>query len=77
MYTTSKTRKKVRLSLDVPQELNEMLEKLADETGSSKSDVLRKAISFMDIVLEAQQKGFKIGIAEDRNHPIKTEILIL
>lgn len=77
MYTTSKTRKKVRLSLDVPQELNEMLEKLADETGSSKSDVLRKAISFMDIVLEAQQKGLKIGIAEDRNHPIKTEILFL
>lgn len=77
MNTKESIRKKVRLSLDVPQELNECLEKLAEETGYSKSDVLRQAIGFMNIVVEAKQKGLKMGIAEDIDQPIKREIVLL
>lgn len=72
-----KIKKKVRLSLDVSPELNKMLEGLVDKTGSSKSDVLRKAIGFMDIVVDTQQQGLRIGITNDIEKPIQRELLIL
>ncbi len=67
-------KEKVRLSLDISSEMNELLEKLADLTGGTKSDVLRKAITLMEVAVEAKRNGKKFGIAE-KDQPLATEIV--
>lgn len=58
---------KVRLSLDVSPQLYETLDKLANKTHGSKSDVLRKAIVLMEVALEAKERRQKLGLLnEDR-----------
>ncbi|MGI8655511.1 MAG: DNA-binding protein [Pyrinomonadaceae bacterium] len=54
--------------------MNALLEMLADKTGGTKSDVLRKAISLMEVAVEAKRQGKKFGIAE-RDQQLSTEII--
>lgn len=56
---------RLRLSLDVSPELNKLLENLAGKTNSSKSDVLRRAISLMDVAVDAKDHGQKLYVAKD------------
>lgn len=70
----SNERSKIRLSLDVSPEANELLERLAAQIGGTKSDVLRKAIVLMEIAVEAKRQGKKFGIAE-RDQQLATEIV--
>lgn len=67
-------RGKVRLSLDISVELNDLLEELAEKTGGTKSDVLRRAITLMEVAVEAKRQGKKFGIAE-KDQPLATEII--
>ncbi|MBD0373826.1 MAG: DNA-binding protein [Pyrinomonadaceae bacterium] len=67
-------KEKVRLSLDISTELNELLESLAAKTGGTKSDVLRKAIALMEVAVEAKRQGKKFGIAE-KDQQLSTEII--
>ncbi len=67
-------KEKVRLSLDISPELNKLLEQLADWTGATKSEVLRKAIALMEVAVEAKRQGKKFGIAE-RDQQLSTEII--
>ncbi|HEV7858499.1 MAG TPA: ribbon-helix-helix domain-containing protein [Pyrinomonadaceae bacterium] len=67
-------KEKVRLSLDISPELNELLEQLAGWTGSTKSEVLRKAIALMEVAVEAKRQGKKFGIAE-KDQQLSTEII--
>ena len=67
-------KEKVRLSLDISPELNALLEQLAASTGSTKSEVLRKAIALMEVAVDAKRQGKKLGIAE-RDQPLATEII--
>jgi hypothetical protein len=55
---------KVRLSLDVSPELNALLEELAREIEGNKSDVLRKAITLMDVAVQANKNNRKLLIAD-------------
>lgn len=61
---TTITSKKVRLSLEVSSELNELLERLARETGSTKSEVLRKAIALIDVAVEAKEQGQRLYVSD-------------
>jgi hypothetical protein len=54
--------------------MNELLERLADATGGTKSDVLRRAIALMEVAVEAKRQGKKFGIAE-KDQPLATEII--
>lgn len=65
---------KVRLSLDVSPELNDTLERLAEATHGSKSEVLRKAIALMEVAVETRRAGKKLGIVE-KGQPVATEII--
>lgn len=67
-------RMKIRLSLDITPELNDLLNDLASKTGGTKSDVLRKAIGLMEIAIDAKRQGKKFGIAE-KDQPLATEIV--
>jgi predicted transcriptional regulator len=61
--TTRNVRSKVRLSLDVSPELNDLLEELATATHSTKSEVLRKAIALMDVAVDAKESGQKLWVS--------------
>jgi predicted DNA-binding protein len=65
---------RVRLSLELSSEANDVLVKLAQKTGGTKSDILRKAIALMLFAVEAKEKGQKVGIAED-GQTLATEII--
>ncbi len=57
-------KERIRLSLDVSPELNELIEDLADRTDGTKSDVLRRAIALMDVAVRANESGKRVGVAE-------------
>lgn len=58
------TRNRVLLSLDVSTELNSLLEELAVETGTTGSDVLRKAIVLMDVAVDAKREGKRVFVSD-------------
>ncbi|HLO52086.1 MAG TPA: DNA-binding protein [Kamptonema sp.] len=65
---------KVRLNFVVSPEVNEVLENLAHKTGGTKTEVFRRAIALMEVVVDAKQQGKKIGIA-DKDQPLVAEII--
>jgi predicted transcriptional regulator len=67
-------KEKIRLSFDVSPEANDLIDKLAAEIGSTKSEVLRRAVVLMDIAISGKRRGLKLGLAE-REESLKTEIV--
>ena len=65
---------KVKLSLFVSPQLNETLESMAQESGSTKSDVLRKALALLEVASEARRDGKRIGILT-KDRQVVTEIV--
>lgn len=53
---------KIKLSLEIPLELNTRLEEIAKELGSTKSDVLRRALALMDVAHEARKQNKIVGV---------------
>ncbi|MEH1957420.1 CopG family transcriptional regulator [Nostoc sp.] len=64
----------VRLNLDLSPELNQILDELANKIGTSKSDVLRQAITLMQIMVTAKEETKKLGVPE-ANQLIVDEII--
>ncbi len=56
---------KVRLSLQVSDELNDDLDTIADETGTTKSDVLRRALVLLKFAHDAHKEGYRVGVTRD------------
>lgn len=65
---------KVRLNLQVSAELNQMLEAIAGDTGTNRSDVIRQALALMKVAHEARRKGKHIGLVSDPQK-LETEIV--
>jgi hypothetical protein len=70
----SQRRTKVRLTLDLSPELDNLVGRLAAETGGTKSDVMRKSIALMELAVEAKRAGRKFGIAHE-GQSLATEIV--
>lgn len=57
----------MRLNLVITKQLDEMLEKLAEENGTNKSEILRKALALFEVAHEAKEHGNKLGVvSKDR-----------
>ncbi|MDC7786257.1 hypothetical protein PQJ75_01385 [Rhodoplanes sp. TEM] len=65
---------KVRLNLQVSSELNQMLETIADDTGTQRSDVIRQALALMKVAHDAKRRGKHIGLVSDPEK-LETEIV--
>jgi len=65
---------KVRLTVDVSKELNEILENIAEETGGTKSEVFRKAIALLNVAHSAKRNGKHVGIAGQKQ-TLETEFV--
>ncbi|MGL5065171.1 MAG: DNA-binding protein [Microcoleus sp.] len=65
---------KVRLNFVVSSEINNTLEELANKTGGTKTEVFRRAIALMEVIVDAKEQGKKIGIT-DKDRNLVTEII--
>jgi predicted transcriptional regulator len=68
------TKEMVHFSLDLSPELNQILEELARKIGGTKSDVLRQAITLMQVLVQAKEQTQKLGITAV-DELIATEII--
>ena len=65
---------KVRMSLQVSQELNQVLEDIAESTGTNRTDVIRQALALMTVAHNAKKQGRHLGIVSDARK-LDTEIV--
>lgn len=65
---------KVRLNFVVSSEINDTLEELANKTGGTKTEVFRRAIALMEVIVDAKEQGKKVGIT-DKDRNLVTEIV--
>lgn len=56
---------KVRLNINVPTPVANKLNKLAQDSGYSKSDMLQKAVLLLEAVISAQEKGGRLVIVNE------------
>jgi metal-responsive CopG/Arc/MetJ family transcriptional regulator len=65
---------KVRLNLQLSSELNDALEEIVDDTGTSRSEVIRQALALMKVAHSAKKQGRHIGLVSDPKK-LDTEII--
>ncbi len=58
----TKNQEKIRLSLEIPIEINLRLEQIAQDLGSTKSDVLRRALALTEAAHEARKQNKIVGV---------------
>ena len=60
--------KKVRFTVDVSPEMEQLLDRLAQEEGTTKSEVFRRAIGLYDVTREYQREGNVVGATKDKKN---------
>jgi hypothetical protein len=65
---------RVRLTLDLSQRLNEIVDRIAAENESSKADVLRFAIEFLSAATDAKKAGMHVGAWKERRKSPGTRV---
>jgi hypothetical protein len=65
---------KVRLNLQLSSELNDVLEEIVDDTGTSRTEVIRQALALMKVAHGAKKQGRHIGLVSDARK-LETEII--
>lgn len=71
---TSVIPKKVKLSLELSRELDQMLQEIAEESATTKSEVLRRALALAEIAHDARREKRFLGLVDDRRK-LDTEIV--
>jgi hypothetical protein len=65
---------KVRITLDLSPEMNRTLEELVTTSGTSKSDILRKAIALIEVAMDARSRGQSLALS-DKEDRVVTKIV--
>ena len=65
---------KIRLNLQVSEQLNKDLEDIADSTGSNRTEVIRQALALMKAAHKARAEGKHLGLVSDPSK-LDTEIV--
>jgi metal-responsive CopG/Arc/MetJ family transcriptional regulator len=58
---------KLRVNLQMSNELFQELEAMADESATTKSEIVRRAFSLLKAARQSVKKGHHIGTAKDAN----------
>lgn len=64
---------RVRLTLDLTKKLNTEVERLAQESGTSKADVLRFAVELLSAASDAKEAGMRVGAWKERDDGVRSE----
>jgi predicted transcriptional regulator len=67
-------KEKVKLTLELSPEMYGVLKNLSEETSSSKSEILRKALNLMEVAVTAKSHNYSLGILDKQDH-IKSRIV--
>lgn len=60
----------IEMSLHLSLETNEILEKMCEDNHLTKSDLLRKSLALMQIVLKYKNTGGHLIVVDDKDHKI-------
>ena len=64
----------IRLNLTVSDDLAQRLDELSGESQTSKSEILRKALTLFDVAREGKRSGKKLALVGDGGQ-VTTEIV--
>jgi hypothetical protein len=65
---------KIRLNLQVSEQLNKDLEEMAETTGSNRTEVIRQALALMKVAHKARREGRHLGLVSDQSK-LDTELV--
>jgi predicted transcriptional regulator len=65
----------VRFNVVLSDDLNREIDQAAEETESSKSEILRKALQLYLAARDGSRKGLKLGLVEPKSEKLQTEIV--
>lgn len=61
----------VRLNVNITEELNSRLDVLAAQSGTNKSELMRKAIALIDLAVTESKQGHRLGILDEKRHVLR------
>ena len=67
--------RKIKLTLELSEDANNTLEEIAEESSTTKSDVLRKAISLMKVAASEKKKGRELAVIDSKSEKVVTHIV--
>jgi predicted transcriptional regulator len=67
--------RKIKLTLELSEEVNTSLEQIAEENGTTKSDVLRKAIGLIKAANSEKKKGRELAFIDPKSEKVVTHIV--
>ena len=65
----------VRFNVILSDDLNKEIDKVAEETESNKSEILRKALQLYLAARDGKRRGLKLGLIEPKSEKLQTEIV--
>lgn len=69
-------KKTIRVTVDLPKKLYDILAKLEKDHSLSKADILRKAIKLEKIIMDVKKQGYEIILINPKTNKTK-ELIIL
>jgi predicted transcriptional regulator len=67
--------RKIKLTLELSEDVNNTLEEIAEENSTTKSDVLRKAIGLMKVATSEKKKGRELAVIDSKSEKVVTHIV--
>lgn len=64
-----------RFNVVLSDDLNREIDKVVDESETSKSEVLRKALQLYLAARDGKKRGLKLGLVEPMTEKLQTEIV--
>lgn len=64
-----------RLNVILSDDLNREIDRVAAESETNKSEILRKALQLFLAAREGTQRGLKLGLVEPKSQKLQTEII--
>lgn len=64
-----------RFNVVLSDDLNREIDKVVEESETSKSEILRKALQLYLAARAGKQRGLKVGLVEPATEKLQTEII--
>ena len=65
----------VRFNIVLSDDVNSEIDRVARESETNKSEILRKALTLYLAAREGNQRGLKLGLVEPKTKQMETEIV--
>jgi predicted transcriptional regulator len=66
---------KVKMTLEMSPELNQVIEQMAKASSSTKVEVVRKALALMEVAFEAKAKDQVLALVGKKDDKLVTRIV--